>query len=158
MYKVIARPLICLLLALTPLACGPSPEEVKVDREEIRQNLEAYLPKLGEAYATGNIELLRGMAVEKELAHVDKKVTELAQEGRVLAPELRELTIEDVTLWSHNNAYVTTVEIWDVKSYVLGSDRLLSEDPDQAQRVKYQLKRRPEGWQILYRQVEQTFE
>lgn len=158
MYKAVIHPLLCLLPALVPVACGPGPEEIRADREEIRQTLEAYLPKLGEAYATGNVELLRGTAVEKELAHVDKKVRELAQEGRVLAPELRELTIEDVTFWSHDNAYVTAVEVWDVKSYVLGSDRLLSEDPDQVQRVKYQLKRRREGWQILYRQVEQTFQ
>lgn len=147
-----------LLLAVGAGACGPSPEQLQVDREEMRRTLEAYLPKLAEAYATGNVELLRGMAVEKELARVAKLVGELAEEGVVLAPDLKELTIEDVTLWSHNNAYVTTLEVWDVRKMVLGTDRQLSEVVDQPNRVRYQLKRRPEGWEILYREVEQTFE
>jgi len=139
-------------------ACGPNPEQVAADQEEIRQALEAYLPRLAEAYATGNIEVLRDFAVEKELASVDKLVGELAEQGRVLKPELQSLTIEKVDTWSHVNAYVTTLEVWDVYNYAAGTDVVLSQALGKAHRVKYQLKRRREGWQVLYRQVEQIFE
>ena len=151
--------LLALLALLLPaVACGPGPEEVAADQNEIKAAVEAYLPQLAEAYATGNIEVLRGHAVEKELASVDKVVGELAAEGRVLKPELKSVTFEQVEIWNKANAYVTTLEVWDIYNYAAGSDVVLSEAIDKAHRVRYQLKERPDGWQVLYRQVEQIYE
>lgn len=144
--------IVALIAALAAFACGPSPQELEADREAIRDTLEAYLPKLAEAYATGNIEVLRGLTVEKELAKLSKMIGDLAGQGRVFRPELRELTVESVTVFQHDNAYVTTLEVWDVHLYAAGSDRLLGESLSEATRVKYQMKRRREGWQILFRQ------
>jgi hypothetical protein len=153
-----SRPLAALLLAALALhGCGPSPQEIEQDRADIRQVLEAYLPRLADAYATGNTAQLKGMAVEKEIAHVDKVVGDLAQQGQSLHPTLKQLTIEDATFWSHDNAYVTTLEVWDVKSFAVGTDHQLGELLNTSHRVKYQLKRRSGSWEILYRQVEQTF-
>lgn len=152
------KTLAALLFAAFALhGCGPSPQEIQQDRADVRRVLEAYLPHLADAYATGNTAQLKGMAVEKEIARVDKLVGELAQQGQSLHPTLKQLTIEDATFWSHDNAYVTTLEVWDVKSFVVGTDHQLNELRDRSHRVKYQLKRRGGSWEILYRQVEQTF-
>lgn len=133
------------------VACGPTAEEQQADREAIQATLEAYLPRLAEAYATGNVEALRGVVVEKELARVARQVEEAAAQGRVLEPRLHEFTIEDLSFAGPNNAYVTTLEVWDVRSYALGSERQLGESLDRAERVKYQVTRREEGWKILAR-------
>lgn len=149
----------CLLLwagTAAFLGCSDPEEQAKVDESEIRVVLEDYLPQLAEAYATGNIELLREHAAEKELASIDKLVGELADQGRVLKPELRSVTIESIHTWSRVNAYVTTLEVWDIYNYALGSETVLSQSLDKAHRVKYQMKRRDEGWQILYRQVQKV--
>jgi ARC6-like, IMS domain len=146
-----------LFAALAVGGCGPSPQEIAQDRADIRKVLEAYLPHLADAYATGNTQQLQGMAVEKEIAHVDQMVGDLAQQGQSLHPTLKQLTIEDATFWSHDNAYVTTLEIWDIRSFVVGTDHQLNELLNHSHRVKYQLKRRSGRWEILYRQVEQTF-
>ena len=44
---------------------------------------------------------------------------------------------------SGNNAYATTVEVWDLRKFVAGTDRLLTEALGRSHRVKYQLKREP---------------
>lgn len=146
------------LLAAMLLGCGQ--ETVSdADREAIRATLAEYLPRMAEAYATGNVEVLRGVAAEKEVAIIYKKVSDLMnEEGRVVEPTLRDFVIEDVTVWNHSNAFATTLETWDFRVLVSGSDTVTSQVDGQRNRVKYQLKRRPEGWQVLYRTIEATFE
>lgn len=143
------------LLLTAPLLAGcsqagPDPE---VDRGEIEAAIRAYLPRLAQAYATGNLEPLKELAVEKEVAHVRQRVSELTDQGQIYEPELREMTVESVSVWQYANAFVTTVEVWDVRSYALGSRTLLSEALDQRNQVKYQLKRKDDGWKILYRDL-----
>jgi hypothetical protein len=140
-------------LALTGCSRQASPEELQADRDEVTAMLERYLALLSDGYATGNLEPMRELAAEKEVATVSKLVQEYAQQGVAIRPQLRELTLEDFAVWNTNNAYATTVEVWDLRKYVIGTETLLSEALAQSHRVKYQLKRRPEGWQVMYRQA-----
>jgi hypothetical protein len=144
-----------LLLAGCDAVSPPDPE---VDRQAIETVIRSYLPELAKAYATGDRTGLRGLAVDKEIATVSHKTELLANEGKVYEPELKELVIEDVKVWQYANAFATTVETWDVRSYAIGSHTLLSEVLGQKNRVKYQLKRKDEGWVILYRELIKTFD
>ena len=145
------------LVALPMAGCGGQEELSEADRAAIRETLEAYLPRLAEAYATGNVEVLRPWAAEKELAIVHKKVQDLMdQENRVIQPTLQGFEIEDITPWNYSNAFVTTLETWDIKVLASGTEVVTSEARAQRDRVKYQLKRREDGWIVLYRQIQQT--
>ena len=146
-----------LLLAVSMVAfaaCAPTAEEVEVDEQEVLATIERYTELLGQAYATGNLQPMLEVAAQKEVATVANLVEQYAVQGVVVKPTPTEVTLEDVTVWSANNAYATTVELWDLRKYVAGTDRLLSEALAQSHRVKYQLKRRDEGWQVLYREVQ----
>ncbi|MEM9408214.1 MAG: transposase [Acidobacteriota bacterium] len=101
---------------------------------------------------------LEDFAVEKEIASVRKRVNDLALGGRDLRPELVSVEVEDITVWNHSNAFVTTLEIWNLHIYATGTETVLSEELGQRNRVKYQIKRREEGWQVLYRTLDTTFD
>ena len=105
-----------LLAVMAPWACGEATvEETAETRDEIQQFLENYLPILAEAYSTGDMSPLRGLAAEKEIAYVRKYLEKLSDSGRILEPKFEHVTIEDFNVWNHSNAFVTTVEVWDVK-------------------------------------------
>ncbi len=146
--------LLCCLLVLVA-ACGPSDEQVEADTESIRAALETYLPLLGEAYSTGDLEPLRPYVAEKEVAAIEKRIRELYAQGRVLEPVFRNVTVEDVTVFNRANAYVTTVEVWDLRSLAPGSREVLAEEIEQSNRVKYQLKRDGDGWRVLFRTIQE---
>ena len=148
------RVLVFCLLILA-LGCGPSPRRQAADREAIHAMLSAYLPKLAEAYATGDAQTLKPLAAEKEISSVAKRIGDLADQGRVLKPSLRSFTIEAVEIWNATNAYVTTVEIWDLHVYASGTDTQLSQELEQSNRVKYQLKRENGQWFVLYRTIQE---
>ena len=139
------------LLLLMAVACSSSEERQQVDTESIAAALEVYLPRLGQAYATGDLAPLEGLAAQKEIAAIAKRISDLAEQGRILEPTFRELTIEEATIFNYANAYVTTVEVWDLRSLATGSREQLAEDIGQSNRVKYQLKREGEGWRVLFR-------
>lgn len=145
-------------IALALPGCTSEEERRTADKAEIQATLEAYLPLLGEAYATGDVEILRGWAAEKEMARIYKQVTDLADQGRVLAPTLKQMTVEEVKVWNYSNAFVTTLEVWDVRSMVVGTEQVAAEDLDQTNRVKYQLARNDDGadgrWRVLYRSTQ----
>ena len=61
------------------------------------------------------------------------------------------MTIEDVRVFNYANAYVATVEVWDIRSLSTGSREQLAESIGQRDRVKYQLKREGESWRVLFR-------
>ena len=148
------RTILMLLLVVGGLvsSCGaPSEQDLSEAREEIRATLMEYLPEMAEAYRTGDVGPLEDYTTQKERAILDKHITELEQRGRTMDTELLELTIEDLNLVSYANAYVTTVEYWDVASYAVGTDRVLGEDPRQFSRVRYQLKREGDRWKIMAR-------
>lgn len=136
-------------------ACGRSAATEAADQAAIRQLLEAYLPALAEAYATGEVEGLAPYAAQKEVLSTRKRVRDLGGQGRQVRPRFKQLTLERVDVYQHSNAYVSTVEIWDLEVYAAGSDRKISEQLDQVNRVRYQLKRTDAGWQILYRELVQ---
>ncbi len=142
------------LVSLLAVACqGVAPPDPEVDRQEIEATLREYLPRLAEAYATGNIEPLKVLTVEKEIARIRARAQDLADQGQVYEPDFKEMTIEQVSVWQYANAAVTTLEVWDVRAYAIGSHTLLNEATDRRNRVKYQLKRKDHGWVVLYREL-----
>jgi hypothetical protein len=144
-----------LLLTLAVAACGATKEQREVDREEIRGDLEAYLPVLGEVYASGDLSLLEGRAAEKEISRIHKRIEDLSVQGRRLVPTFRNLTVEEVNVWNYSNCYVTTMEVWDLEVRATGTEQVLSQQLEQANRVKYQLKREDGRWRVLFRTIQQ---
>jgi len=154
-------PALALLLAgaLLAGACGgQSPEEEAADQEEIQAFLEEYLPRMAEAYRTGDVEPIVPYTTEKERAVIENRVREMAKSGQILAPELESVEVEDVTVWSAVNAFVTSVEVWDVRVLASGTERVAREQLNQPNRVKYQLKREDGRWRVFGRQLEETYE
>lgn len=148
-----------LLGALALGACAQaSPEDEAEDREAIQAFLEEYLPRMAEAYRTGEVEGLDPYAAAKEQEEILRMVRELAKAGEVLAPELESVQVEDITVWNEVNAYVTTVEVWDVRTFATGTERVVRERLAQPNRVKYQLKRERGRWRVFWREIEQTFD
>ena len=128
------------------------------DRTAIESVLADYLPKLGDAYANGDFDALASGAVPKEIATVRKRVHDLEMEAsRTLRPMLKSFEIERIDVWRYSNAAVTTIEVWDIDSLVSGTERLLSSATDRY-RVRYQFKRRDEGWMVIDRRIEHQFE
>ncbi len=143
---------------LLATACAPPGENPEVDHGEIEQMLRDYLPKLGAAYAGQDPSVLEELAVPKEIARIRLRIDELADQGRIYEPEFQEVTVEDVSVWNYSNAFVSTLEVWDVRSFTVGSHVLVQESLSQKSRVKYQLKRKDGSWVILYRELAQTLE
>ncbi len=143
------------LVLFVLVSCGSAETRQEVERGEIQANLETYLPLLGEAYATGNLVKLQPWAAQKEVARVRKRIEDLGQQGRTLVPTFRQLTIEDFNVWNRANAYVTTVEVWDLKVFATGTDQVLAEEVGQSNRVKYQLKRGEDRWRVLFRTIQE---
>ncbi len=151
--------LVALLLAALPWGgCGEPGSDPQVDRQEIETVLRDYLPLLGQAYAKRDMSILERFAVPKEMARISLRTEELAETGRVYEPEFKEVTVEDVSTWNYSNAFVTTLEVWDVRSFTLGTHLLVNESLGQRNRVKYQMKRKEGSWVILYRELDQTFD
>jgi hypothetical protein len=61
-------------------------------------------------------------------------------------------------VWNYSNAFVTSLEVWDVRSFTVGAHVLVQESLGQRSRVKYQLKRKDGSWVILYRELAETLE
>ena len=143
-------------MALVVLAaCGSvTGSDPEADRVAIEAALDAYLPKLAEAYRTKDASVLEGAAVPKEVVTVQRNLDLLKDEGRELRAVFKQLTVEDFSVWNYSNAFVSTFEVWDLQVYVLGTDTLTSEAIDQRNRVKYQMKRIGEEWVVLLRQIE----
>lgn len=146
------------LLLLLAVSCIAGESLPPADEAAIGAAMEEYLPRLATAYATGDLEVLRGVAAEKEIAGLEKRIRDLLAEGRIVEPTFKSVQVEQIDIWSHSNAFVTTLEVWDLAVYASGSHRLLSQELGQRNRVKYQLKRQDDGWRVLYREIETTFD
>lgn len=134
------------------LACGGGTDGVDPEvRQEIEALLEAYGPKLAEAYAGNDPSVLEGLAAPREIAAIEKRLNDIRLEGQRLEPSFQSVTIEDLQVWSYANAYVTTQEIWDLRTYATGSDQELTERLAERNRVKYQLKKIDGEWTVLFR-------
>ncbi len=161
-YNPVVRPLssssqatlpLVLFLVASLLGCGSAEEKEAADLESTAAALEVYLPKLGEAYKSGSVDVLEGLAAPKEMARIDKRIQELIDAGRTLEPEFLELTVEKVDVWGYANAFVNTVEVWNIRSYATGTHTLVAEDLAKSNRVKYQFKREGDQWLVLYRTI-----
>ena len=135
------------------VACGGGESKEAADWASVEATLRAYLPKLAEAYAEGDASGLEGLAAPKEIARINKGIDELYALGRTLEPEFLELTVEKVDVWGYANAFVNTVEIWNIRSYATGTNALVGEDLGKSERVKYQFKREGDEWLVLYRTI-----
>jgi len=144
-----------LVFLLVPLmACeGPGANQ-EADRQQIEALLAVYLPKLAEAYTEFEPQVLAGLAAEKEIHSVDKRIEDLLVEGRTLRPTFHEVTIESLDVWNYANAYVTTLEVWDLDLYATGAEEPYRRVVGQRDRVRYQLKREGDSWLVLYRTVQ----
>lgn len=158
---VSARPapstILCLVLAIAAhFAMGCTPQAVKdaATKVEIQAFLEEFLPALGNAYAQGDAYLIESYVASKEIARVGKRLNELAARGHVYAPTVRTITIESVNVWNNSNAFVSTLEVWDVRRLTTGTGLLIDEVLEQPNRVKYQMKRDENGWRVLYRTIQ----
>ncbi len=152
------RPLALLTLLLPLLACGGVEPASEAVGAEIERDLAGYLPRLAEAYRSGEASVLEGFAAEKEIAGLDKRISDMLAQSREMRPEFKGFTVEETTVWSHANAYVTTLETWDLRVFASGTDRQLSEQLGQVNRVKYQLKQVDGRWQVFFRELDSTFE
>lgn len=149
----------CLLgLSVVLIGCGDTQQAEEVNKQEVETLLLEYLPKLGRAYSERDSGILEGMAVPKEMSKIEVRIRELKAQGRVFEPTFKTLVVEDISVWNYSNAFVTTFEVWDLKSFSLGDRVLMSESLDQGNRVKYQLKRRDDSWVVLYRELDQTYD
>ena len=161
MWKRTPSPTILLasgLLALVAAgACGQK-EITEEDRAAIISTLENYLPLLAESYATGDLEPLKDLASEREVARVFTRVSELADEGKYVQPTFHRMTVEEIAPLGRSNVYVTALEVWDLRVRARGSDAQLGEDLDQRSRVSYQLTRRGGRWQVLFRELDQAIQ
>ncbi|MEM9292443.1 MAG: IMS domain-containing protein [Acidobacteriota bacterium] len=158
---LLVRGLLVLLALVLPLgltACGGEEEISEEDQSAIATLLESYLPVLATGYASGDLEPLREYAAEREVARAFTRVTELAESNRYVEPTFHQLTVEEVVVWGSANAYVTTVEVWDLRVFAYGSAQLLGQEIGQSSRVKYQLKKRGGQWQVLYRELAQVLQ
>lgn len=144
-----------LIAVLGVLGCGSSAKQEQVDRAEVEIFLEAYLPVLGEVYTTGDLSLLEGMAAEKEISRIHKRLEDLAVQGRRLVPRFHSVAVEDINVWNYSNCFVTTMEVWDLEVRATGTEQVLSTQLEQPNRVKYQLKREADSWRVLFRTVQQ---
>lgn len=161
-----ARRLLTLAVGLGILlapACGPRDEEADSRREgerreEIQRALTDYLPLLGEAYSTGDVELLRPWAVERVMAQVHKRISDLRDQGLVLQATFHDLTVEELVTWSRDFAMVTALETWDLRYESLGTGVEVSDRPGVRSRVQYQLRKEDDRWRVFHRDLIQEFD
>lgn len=148
---------VVLLLALS--GCS-APGAVEIDESQVRSLLENYLPKVGEAYAEQDPKIIAPWAVPKEVARIGTRIEELEIKGQYYVPTLDSFEVVSISPWNYSNAFVTTLEIWDVTAYTMGTDREISQVMGQKSRVKYQLKRKDagDGWVVLYRELDENLE
>lgn len=133
-------------------ACRPAEEEVAIEEEAIRGVIDRYADLLSKAYAFTDSSLLEPVASQREQAAVEVNIRQLAERGQRIATDLKEMQIEDIGMSDLDNAYVQTFELWEIRVMDLGSERVVSVDPNQRNRVRYQLKRQDGEWRVLWRQ------
>jgi hypothetical protein len=133
-------------------ACRPDVQEVAVEEEAIRAVIARYADLLSQAYAFTDSSLLEPVASQRERAAVETNVRQLADQGQRIATDLKDLQIEELRMSDLDNAYVQTFETWEIRVMDLGSERVISVDANQRNRVRYQLKRQDGEWRVLWRQ------
>jgi len=127
-------------------------------RPAIEATLAAYASRMEEAYRTGDATPLAEVATEREVMRVGAQLESLAAEGKELRVELLLQAIESLDLYKSNAATVQTVETWRLQVLAYGSETVLSESPEQENRVVYSLIREEGRWRILSRILKQTNE
>jgi predicted lipid-binding transport protein (Tim44 family) len=149
-----ARAFAAVLTAAAALACSPSEEASGDAQAEVEQLLAEYLPRLPEAYRTGDLDPLEGLASPREMDRIESLILDRAKEGQIVDPELKSFEIVQFDLYQHSNAYLTTREVWDLRLRAAGSDRLINEELAKPDRYRYQVRRHDgDGWRILSREV-----
>ena len=147
-----------LLISMVTVGC----ESGRVIRRSIarrsKRSCGIICPSWGRLTPNATPPSLRTTRYPRRTARISLRTEELADTGWVYEPEFKEVTVEDVSVWNYSNAFVTTLEVWDVRSFTLGTHILVNESLGQRNRVKYQMKRKEGSWVILYRELDQTFD
>lgn len=143
---------VILVVALVS-GCSSAADDSAAAKPDIEALLEAYLPKLAVAYAEDDAQAVEGLAAAREIAAIEKRLRDIEFEGRRLQPTFQSVTVEEVQVWGYANAYVTTQELWDIRTYSTGSDQMLTEQIGVRNRVKYQLKKIDGNWTVLFRTI-----
>jgi hypothetical protein len=133
-------------------------QENTIDDPRVREIMDRYEELAALPLRERLAIILEGVAVEKEVAGLEKRIDDLLAEGRVIRPTPKSIVVEDVESWGYANAFATTVETWDLRVYTSGTGVLLSETLDQRNRAKYQLQRVDDTWLVLWRELQATFE
>lgn len=149
----VAVPALVLAGLLAATACGPSPEEMEANREDVEALLQEYARQLSQAYAFSDPSALEEVATPREVANVENNIARLAEQGRRIAAHQKEMVIEDLNVFQPGQAFVRTFEVWDIRVTALGAEEVISRDPDQQSRVRYRLKTDDEGeWKVVGRE------
>ena len=146
-------PIAAAIPLLLIVACGEQATDAGDARPEIEALLLEYLPRLGEVYSENDPAPVEGLAAAREIAAIEKRLRDIRAEGRTLSPTFQSMTIEEIKVWGYANAYVTTQEVWDIRTYSTGTDQMLTEQMGQRNRVKYQLKKIDGNWMVLFRTI-----
>jgi len=147
-----------LLLLLSLTACGPSAERRATEEPRIEAAVRAYLVAMAEAYRTEDASRLAGVATQREVSGLERRLQDLGAEGRRLEVALDDLVIEEINQYNATNATVRTIERWDLQVVDRGSGTVLSESLGQRNRAAYHLVRERGTWLVLFRQLLQTVE
>ena len=151
------RRLIILVTAIALLAGAcetdvPTPEE----REAITPLVRTFLISLAKAYGDMDPRPLEGIAAPRfmEQAHHD---IQLLQAGGVrLEPVLVNVTITDLKVIRHANAYVAATEVWDTRRFDSVTGEMVGQDAHSVLHSHIQFKKIDGDWLVLYREVEET--
>lgn len=149
--RVAAACLVVLLLG----ACErdvPTAEE----REAITNLTRAFLLALAQAYSTMDTKPLEGLAAPRLINETWDGILTLRANDDRLDPVLVELTITDIKVLRHANAYVFCTERWDTKRLSVDGSVLKGHDPASVLHSVIQMKKLEGRWVVLYREVEET--
>ena len=137
------------LLLVSLLACGGgSQQDSGKARAEIEALLEDYLPRSARSTASGIRRWSKGWR-RRARSPRSRSGCATSARGAAAVADLPVGDVEELKVWGYANAYVTTQEIWDIRTYSTGSEQLLTEQLAQRNRVKYQLKKIDGSWTVL---------
>jgi hypothetical protein len=142
-------------LALLSGACErdtPTPQE----REAITHLTRAFLLALAQSYSAMDTKPLEGLAVPRFINETWDAILTLRANDDRLDPVLVNLTITDMKVLRHANAYVFCTETWDTKRLTVDGTLLKGHDPNSVLHSVIQMKKLEGQWVVLYREVEET--
>ena len=144
-----------LALALAAAGCEtevPTPEE----RATLEPLVRTFLVQLAAAYGQMDPKPLEGIGAPRLMERARHAIELLKAGGDRLEPVLVDLTINEMKVLRHANAYVTCTEVWDTRRFDAFSGELVGEDASSVLHSSIQFKKLEGRWLVLFREVEET--